>query len=112
MFVERLGHGGRAGPHRAPVVAAVGMKLQVRQVRPPPFQHLHRLDRRGDVAGDAEVVAVQVQRMRQLQVVHDLREAGNDLRGRQGRVALERLVQLRSRSCPTSTPPRRQDSPP
>ncbi len=40
------------------------MKLQVRQVRPMPFEQLHRLDRGGNVARHAEVVAMQVQRMR------------------------------------------------
>ena len=58
-----------------PVVAAVGVELQVRHVGAAPFQHLHRLERRGDVARDAEVVAVQVQRMRQAQLVDDLRQA-------------------------------------
>ena len=66
---------GRLGAHRAPVVAAVGVELQVRQVRAVPFQHLHRLERGGDVAGHAEVVAVQVQRVRQPELVDDLREA-------------------------------------
>ena len=80
----------RLRPHRAPVVAAVGVELQVRHVGPMAFQHLHRLERGRDVAGRAEVVAVQVQRMRQPQVVDDLRQAGDDLRRRQLAVAFDR----------------------
>ena len=73
---------GRFGAHRAPVVAAVGVELQVRQVRAVPFQDLHGFERGRDVARDAEVVAVEVERMRQPQLVDDPREAGDDLRRR------------------------------
>ena len=52
-----------------PVVAAVGVVLQVGQVRAVALQHLHRLQRGGEVARRAEVVAVQVQRVRQAQLV-------------------------------------------
>ena len=56
---------------RVPVVAAVGVELQVRHVRPVAFQDLHGFERGGDVARGAEVVAVQMQRMRQAQFVDD-----------------------------------------
>ena len=56
---------------RVPVVAAVGVVLQVGQVGPVAFEHLHRFQRRRDVARRAEVVAVQVQRVRQAQFVDD-----------------------------------------
>ena len=46
VLVELFGDGGRLGLHRAPVVAAVGMELQVRQMRAMPFEHPHRLDGR------------------------------------------------------------------
>ena len=76
MRVEVFGHGDGLRTHRAPVVAAIGMELQMSQMVPMAFEHLHRLERRGDVAGRAQVVAVQVHRMRQAQFVADLRQAG------------------------------------
>ena len=65
MRVEIVGDRGRLRAHRAPAVAAVGVELQVGDVGAVAFQLLHRLERRCRVARDAEVVAVQVQRMRQ-----------------------------------------------
>ncbi len=52
-------------------------------------QDPHRFERGRDVAGSAEIVAVQMERMRQLQVVDDFRQAGDDLRRRQRAVAFD-----------------------
>ena len=82
VLEEFLGDGGRRGIHRVPVMSAVGMELQVREVSAVPLQHLHRLDRRADVARRAEVVLMQVHRMRQPELVDDLRELRDDLRRR------------------------------
>ena len=58
---------------------------------PVALQDLHRLERRGDVAGHAQVVAVQVQRVRQAQLVDDAGQARDDLRRRHLAVAGDRL---------------------
>ena len=84
----------RLGAHRVPVVAAVGVELQVGHVGAVAFEHLHGFERGGDVARRAEVVAVQVQRVRQAQLIDDLGQAGDDLRRRDLAVAGDRLVQL------------------
>ena len=57
------------------------------------LQDLHRLQRRLEVAGRAQVVAVQVQRVRQAQVVHDAGQGRDDLRRRHLAVAGNRLEQ-------------------
>ena len=90
---ERVRDARRLGAHAAPVVAAVRMELQMREVRSMALQHLHRLDRRLEVAGDAEVVAVQVDRMRQMEIVGDGREVRDDHRRRHPVVAFDRRVQ-------------------
>ena len=94
VLEEFRGDGGRLGLHGAPVVPAVGMKLQVREVRAMALQHPHRFDRRGDVARHAEVVLMQVHRMRQSELIDDLRELRDDLRRRDALVAFDRLVKL------------------
>jgi hypothetical protein len=76
---EFRGDGGGFRFHRAPVVAAVGMELEVGEMRSVALEHLHRFDRRGDIARHAEVVLMKVHRMRQPELVHDLRQLRDDL---------------------------------
>ena len=47
------------------LAAAVAVKLDVRQVAAGVAERLHRLERRPPVAGHAEIVAVEVDRVRQ-----------------------------------------------
>ncbi len=68
MCVEVLGQLRRFGLHRAPIVATVGVVLQMGQVGTVTLEMLHRLQRRGDVARRTKVVAVQMKRMRHAQV--------------------------------------------
>ena len=73
--VEVLGDLARLRAHRVPVVAAVGVVLQVGHVRPVAFQIFIVSSVVEIVARRAEVVAVQVHRVRQAQFVDDLRQA-------------------------------------
>ena len=58
-----------------PVAAAVAVELDVRDVAAVAFEGLHRFERRRPVAGHAQVVAVDVDRMRQPQFVGRLGDA-------------------------------------
>ena len=66
--IEVLGELGRAGGH--PRSPAVGVELDVGEVRPAALERVQRVERRAEVAGHAEVVAVHVHRVRQPEVVH------------------------------------------
>src|SRR5437667_8352120 len=59
--------------------AAVAVELDMRQMGAPAFEGGHRIARRGPVSRKAEVVAVDVYRVRQAQIRRRLRERGNDL---------------------------------
>ena len=59
--------------------AAVAVELDVRDVAAVAFEGLHRFERRRPVAGHAEVVAVDVHRVRQPQLVGRLGDAADDL---------------------------------
>src|SRR5438046_10479874 len=61
----------------------VAVELHVREVGAPAFRQPHGLERRRDVAGVAEVVAVDVHRVRQAQGSRRLDEPGDDLAGRE-----------------------------
>ena len=61
------------------VAAAVAVELDVRQVAAVAFERLHRFERRRPVAGHAEVVAVDVDRVRQAEFVGRLGDAADDL---------------------------------
>ncbi len=91
VCVEVVGDGRSLGAHRRPVVAAVGVELEVRQVRAPPLQDLHRLDGGRRVARHPQVVRVEVQGVRQPEAVDDLGQRRDDLRGRDVPVALDRV---------------------
>ena len=67
------------------------MILQVRNMSPVSFQTLHRLECRGDIAGSTEIVAVQMQRMRQPQIVDDLGQPGHDRAGRDFLITGDRI---------------------
>ena len=58
----------RARPPAGP--AAVGVELEVREVRAPALERAQRVERRAPVARDAEVVAVDVDGMREPELVH------------------------------------------
>jgi len=77
--VEVLGNLDRLGAHVEPVVAAVGMVLEVGQVRPLALQDLHGFQRGRVIARRAQVIAVQVQRVRQTQLVDDCGKGLDDL---------------------------------
>ena len=68
------------------VAAAVAMELDVGQVAAMPLEHLHRLERRRPVAGQAEVVGVDVHRVRQLELVDRLGHRSDDLPRRHAEV--------------------------
>ena len=91
--VEVLGDRHRRRLHGEPVVAAVGVVLEVRHVGAVALQHLHRFEGGGVVARRAEVVAVQVNRVRQRELVRDVGERLDDLGGRDGLVAGHHIVQ-------------------
>ncbi len=76
--VEILGKLYGFGLHGVPVIAAVGMVLQVRHVGAMTFEMLHRLQRRRDVSGCAEIIAVQVDGMGQSEFFDDLCQLGHD----------------------------------
>ena len=57
QVLEQLG---RAGARLAPGLAPVAVELQVGEVRLAPGERAHRVERRVGVAGDAEVVGVNV----------------------------------------------------
>ena len=94
MGVEVVGDLPRLGAHRVPIVAAVGMELQVGHVGPVAFQHFHSFQGGGDVARGAQVVAVQVQRVRQAHLIDHPGQAGNDRGGGRLAVAVDGLMEL------------------
>ena len=51
------------------LIAAVAVELEMGEMGAPPGQRLHAGERGGGVAGDAEVVAVNVHRVRQAEAV-------------------------------------------
>ena len=61
------------------IAAAVAVKLDMRDVAAMTFQSLHRFQRRFPVAGHAQVVAVNMHRMRQAQFGGGLSHAADDL---------------------------------
>src|SRR5438093_9569234 len=61
-----------------PVISSIGVELEMGQVGSVSFQDLHGFERRGEVARGAEVVAMEMERMRQMQIIDDRRQAGND----------------------------------
>src|ERR1700722_2281359 len=63
-------------------IAAVTVKLDVRQMPAVAFERFHRLQRRGPVPWNSQVVAVNVDRMRQTEFARGLRNSLNDLSGR------------------------------
>src|SRR6516165_8856028 len=79
MRVEMLGKRCRFGSKGVPVVAAVSVKLKMRHVSTMPIQNLHGFDRGGDISGSSEVVAMDMQGMRQVQFIDNLRETADDL---------------------------------
>ena len=91
--VKGFGQPRRLGAHCAPVIAAIGVELQMREMGPPALEHIHGFQRRRHVPGHAQVVAVQVKRMRQLQLVNHRRQAADDVRRRDTLVAFHRLEQ-------------------
>src|SRR3989442_10005398 len=82
---------------RLPALAAlapVAVELEVGEVSPPPRERAHRLERRGGVARLAQVVAVDVHRVRQLERVRSVRERLEDTARRDGARA-HRIVEPR-----------------
>ena len=78
--------------------AAVAVKLDVRDVAAMAFEGLHGFQRRRPVAGHAQVVAVDVDGVRQPQFVGRLGDAADDLPRRDVEV-IDRLSRGRGR-CP------------
>ncbi len=62
-------------------------------MRATAFEQLHRFKRRLDIARDTQIVAVEMDRVRQPDFVHDFREARDDLGWRELVVAVDRLVE-------------------
>ena len=61
------------------VSAAITVELDVGHVATLPFERLHRLEGRRPVPRQAEIIAVNVHRVRQPQFVDGLRDALNNL---------------------------------
>ena len=70
MRAEVLGELRRARARPPARLAAVGVELEVREVRAAALERAQRVERRAPVARDAEVVAVDVDRVRQAELVH------------------------------------------
>ncbi len=91
------------------VAAAVAVELDVRDVAAMSFERLHRFERGAPVAGHAQVVAVDVHRVRQTQLVHRRGHTANDLSRRHveaNRRSGRSLWTLPAAWCfQTSTPP-------
>ena len=68
------------------LAAAVAVELDVRQMAARVAERLHRLERRPPVAGHAEIVAVDVDRVRQPQLVDGARDLFDDLPRRDAEV--------------------------
>ncbi len=94
MSVEVVGQLDRLRTHRIPAVPAVGVVLRVGNMSALSFQVLQGLHRRRDVSGGAQVIAVQVHRMRQPQVIANSGQLRDDAAGRQLAVAFDGRRQL------------------
>ena len=81
MLVDIVGQGRRFRVERGLVAfaPAVAVELDVGDVPAMPLEGFHRFQRRLPVAGQAQVVAVDVDRMRQFQCVHRRRRFADDL---------------------------------
>ena len=73
------------------IAAAIAVELDVGHVPAMALQDLHGLERRRPVAGKAEVVGVDVHRMRQLQLVDRLGDRLDDLSRRHAEVVDGRI---------------------
>ena len=71
--------------------AAVAMELDVGQVAAVTLEQLHGLERGRPVAGEAEVVGVNMHRVRQLQLVDRLGDRLDDLTRRHSEVVDQRV---------------------
>jgi hypothetical protein len=72
VFDQRLDFGAKGGFRLA--CAAVAVELNMSEVRAMSFQQPHRFQGRGVVTGQAEIIAVNMHRMRQLQFIGRARE--------------------------------------
>ena len=103
--VEQLG---RARAREAFGLAAVGVELQMGEVRLPAVERAHRLQGRARVAGDAEVVGVHVHGMRQAERVDGGADRLDDLARRDLEAGDRARRATRSARCScfhSSTPP-------
>ena len=94
MSVEVLRHCRGLAAHVAPIVTAVSVVLQVSHVGAAAVEALHRFQRGVEIARGAEVVAVQVNGMWQVQFVTNLGQAVYDHRRRQLVVARNNFAHL------------------
>ena len=78
--VHRLGEARRGGGEAALALLAVAVELQMREMQRQAVGRLDRGERGVGVAGQAEIVAVDVQRMRHAERVHRMLQRQHDRR--------------------------------
>src|SRR5438874_3660547 len=61
-----------------PAITGVRMILEVSQVSPVAFEHFHGFQSRTDISRRAEIIAMEMNWMRQLQFINDAGELGNN----------------------------------
>ena len=77
--VDRRGEGGGGGRKAMPAFIAIGIELQMREMQRLAAGRLDRCDRGRDIAWNAEIVAVQMHRMRDFEIADRLLQGLDDL---------------------------------